>query len=102
MEDWVNKFAKELADAIAAVVAEDPTVEAVRAKARESGYEMRLTLEAVVGFASRKQGRVPMITNPNRQLPAGKRYEFTANDCRGLRAMGIDPTRVKDDNEQGK
>jgi len=55
MDDVVNRFAKELADAIAAAVAENPQVEACRARAREAGYDMRVTLEAVVGFASRTQ-----------------------------------------------
>jgi len=38
MDDVVNRFAKELADAIAAAVAENPQVEACRAKAREAGF----------------------------------------------------------------
>ena len=37
MDDVVNRFAKELADAIAAAVAENPQVEACRARAREAG-----------------------------------------------------------------
>ena len=40
MED-VNRFARELADAIAAAVAEHPQVEACRERARAAGYEMR-------------------------------------------------------------
>ena len=44
MDDVVNRFAKELADAIAAAVAENPQVEACRAKAREAGFDMRVTL----------------------------------------------------------
>ena len=55
MDDVVNRFARELADAIAAAVAENPQVEACREKARAAGFEMRLTLEAVVGFVSRSQ-----------------------------------------------
>ena len=50
MDDVVNRFAKELADAIAGAVAENPQVEACRAKAREAGFDMKVTLEAVVGF----------------------------------------------------
>ena len=50
MDDVVNRFAKELADAIAAAVAENPQVEACRARARDAGYDMRVTLEVVVGF----------------------------------------------------
>ena len=56
MDDVVNRFAKELADAIAAAVAENPQVEACRAKAREAGFDMRVTLEAVVGFVNRTNG----------------------------------------------
>jgi hypothetical protein len=51
--DDVNRFARELADAIAAAVAEHPKVEACRERARAAGYEMKVTLEAVVGFVSR-------------------------------------------------
>jgi hypothetical protein len=57
MDDVVNRFAKELADAIAAAVAENPQVEACRAKAREAGFDMKVTLEAVVGFVNRTTGR---------------------------------------------
>ena len=53
MDDVVNRFARELADAIAAAVADDPKVEACREKARAAGFEMRVTLDAVVGFISR-------------------------------------------------
>src|SRR5260221_11870734 len=55
MDDVVNRFARELADAIAAAVAENPQVEACREKARAAGFEMKLTLETVVGFFSRSQ-----------------------------------------------
>jgi len=46
MDDVVNRFARELADAIAAAVAENPQVEACREKARAAGFEMKVTLEA--------------------------------------------------------
>ena len=57
--DDVNRFARELADAIAAAVAENPQVEACRERARAAGYEMRVSLEAVVGFMSREK-RAPV------------------------------------------
>ena len=73
MDDVVNRFAKELADAIAAAVAENPQVEACRAKAREAGFDMKVTLEAVVGFVNRNSGgSVAKITTPARLLPARK------------------------------
>ena len=53
MDDTVNRLAKELAQAIRAAVAADPTVEACRAKARTAGYEIHLSIDAEVGFANR-------------------------------------------------
>ncbi len=53
MDDTVNRLAKELAQAIAAAVQSDPNVEACRAKARAAGYELHLSIDAEVGFASR-------------------------------------------------
>ena len=90
MDDVVNRFAKELADAIAAAVAENPEVEACRARAREAGYDMRVTLEAVVGFINRNNGTaVTKITTPARLLPARKAFELTTNDRRFLRSLRI-------------
>ena len=90
MDDVVNRFAKELADAIAAAVAENPEVEACRAKAREAGFDMRVTLEAVVGFVSRTNGNaVTKITAPARLLPGRRSFELTTNDRRFLRSLRI-------------
>jgi hypothetical protein len=90
MDDVVNRFAKELADAIAAAVAENPQVEACRARAREAGYDMRVTLEAVVGFMNRTNGAaVTKITTPARMLPPRKAFDLTANDRRFLRSLRI-------------
>jgi hypothetical protein len=106
MDDVVNRFARELADAIAAAVAENPQVEACREKARAAGFEMKLTLEAVVGFVSRTQagGALAKITTPARNaanasagatgaagnVPQPRRsFEVTANDRRFLRSLRI-------------
>jgi hypothetical protein len=100
MDDVVNRFARELADAIAAAVAENPQVEACREKARAAGFEMKLTLEAVVGFVSRVQqtGALAKVTAPARaaagtptssaQQPR-RTFEVTANDRRFLRSLRI-------------
>ena len=53
MDDVVNRMARELSDAIAAAVAEDPRVEACRERARAAGFEMKLSLEAIIGFVNR-------------------------------------------------
>src|SRR6187431_224278 len=53
MDDVVNRMARELSDAIAAAVAEDPRIEACRERARAAGFEMKVSLEAVIGFMNR-------------------------------------------------
>src|SRR6266700_1631399 len=92
MDDVVNRFARELADAIAAAVAENPQVEACREKARAAGFEMKLTLEAVVGFVSRSQnGALAKVAAPARALvqQPRKNFDVTANDRRFLRSLSI-------------
>jgi len=97
MDDVVNRFAKDLADAIAAAVAENPQVEACRAKARDAGFDMRVTLEAVVGFVNRTSGNsVTKITTPTRLLPARRSFDLTANDRRFLRSLRIGADEAKE------
>jgi len=88
MDSLVNQLARELTDAIAEAVAADPRVEACREKARAAGLEMRVSLEAVVGFADR--------TNPQQTKAAGARrqaqrnaLEMSANDRRFLKSLRI-------------
>jgi hypothetical protein len=98
MDDVVNRFAKELADAIAAAVAESTQVEACRASAREAGFEMRVTLEAVVGFVIRNNGgAVTKITTPARLLPSRRAFDLTANDKRFLRSLRIGADEAKEE-----
>ena len=91
MDDVVNRFARELADAIAAAVAENPQVEACREKARAAGFEMKVTLEAVVGFVSRSQSAA--LTEGDdagaRACQPKRSLEVTANDRRFLRSLRI-------------
>ena len=95
MDDVVNRFARELADAIAAAVAENAQVEACREKARAAGFEMKVTLEAVVGFVSRSQTaaltKVTAATQPRavRDVQPRRMFEVTANDRRFLRSLRI-------------
>ena len=97
MDDVVNRFAKELADAIAAAVAENQQVEACRARAREAGFDMRVTLEAVVGFVNRNNGNaVTKITTPSRLLPAKRQFDLSANDRRFLRSLRIAADEAKE------
>ena len=91
MDDVVNRFARELADAIAAAVADNPQVEACREKARAAGFEMKVTLEAVVGFASRSHSPASTkVLTAARVVSRPKRHsEVTANDRRFLRSLRI-------------
>lgn len=91
MEDVVNRFARELADAIAAAVANSPQVEACREKARAAGYDMKVTLEAVVGFANRGQQTQALtrVAAPSKLVPVRRGFEVTANDRRFLRSLRI-------------
>ena len=102
MDDVVNRFARELANAIAAAVADNQQVEACRAKAREAGFDMRVTLEAVVGFVNRNNGAaVTKVTTPARLLPGHRAFELTANDKRFLRSLRIGADEAKEPTVEG-
>jgi hypothetical protein len=90
MDDVVNRFARELADAIAGAVGDDPKVEACRERARAAGFEMRVTLEAVVGFMNRTNtNAVARVPTPARVVPTRRAFDITANDRRFLRSLRI-------------
>ena len=90
MDDVVNRFARELADAIAAAVADNPQVEACREKARAAGFEMKVTLEAVVGFVNRPPSHgLAKVVAPGRAPSARRSFDVTANDRRFLRSLRI-------------
>ena len=100
MDDVVNRMARELSDAIAAAVAEDARVEACRERARAAGFEMRVSLEAVIGFVNRSTpGALTRVTNSQKALRAERRnLEMSANDRRFLRSLRIaaDETQEKE------
>lgn len=101
MDDMVNRFARDLADAIAAAVANNPEVEACRERARAAGYEMKVNLEAVVGFVNRSPSAAEGPAVPARVGAAAKAtvprkpYEMTVNDRRFLRSLRIASEEVK-------
>jgi hypothetical protein len=93
MDDTLSRLARELADAIAAAVAADPQVEACRERARAAGYEMRVSLEAVVGFAPRQvpgEEPGPKVHTPRRVL------EINQSDRRFLKSLRISPDTVEE------
>ena len=90
MDDVVNRFARELADAIAEAVAGNPKVEACRERARAAGFEMKLTLDAEVGFADRSQPAGADARGASKRVGRSRRsFEVTASDRRFLRSLRI-------------
>jgi hypothetical protein len=90
MDAVVNQLARELAEAIRAAVADDARVEACREKARDAGFDMRVSLEAVIGFVSRTPGAQPVKVAPSRRVTATKLpLDITANDRRFLKSLRI-------------
>ncbi len=94
MDDIVNRFAHELAQAIAEAIAGNPQVETCREKARAAGFEMRLSLEAVVHFVHRPPAttstalmKVPPAEHAEPRMPGSP--DITANDRRFLRSLRI-------------
>ena len=100
MDDVVNRMARELSDAIAAAVAEDARVEACRERARAAGFEMKVTLEAVIGFVNRTTpGALAKVAAPQKPARVERRsLEMSANDRRFLRFLRIaaDETQEKE------
>jgi hypothetical protein len=101
MDDVMNRMARELSDAIAAAVAEDARVEACRERVRAAGYEMRVSLEAVIGFVNRTTpGALAKIGAPQKAVRGSERrnLEMSANDRRFLRSLRIaaDETQEKE------
>lgn len=100
MDDVINRLARELADAIAAAVADDPQVEACRERARAAGFEMRVTLEAVVGFINRTNTTaVAKVPTPTRIVATRRQFDITANDRRFLRSLRIAADEAKEEVE---
>jgi hypothetical protein len=94
MDDVVNRLARELSDAIAASVAEDPRIEACRERARAAGFEMKVSLEAVIGFMNRTAPGALAKIGPTPQKAARaaaerRNFEMSANDKRFLRSLRI-------------
>ena len=77
---------------------EDPGIEACREKARAAGYEMQVSLEAVIGFGNRN-GTQALAKVGAPAPPRAKRMDITANDRRFLRSLRIaaDPANQKVD-----
>ena len=85
-DDVVKQLSRELADAIVVAVGKDPGVEACYEKARAAGYSMKVSLEAVVGFA---RGGVEAASKQPKLLSVGTPEAMSSNDRRFLRSLRI-------------
>lgn len=93
MTNVMTQLARELADAISVAIKEDSSVAACWEKARAAGYEMQVSLEAVVGFGSRARSQAPAeldaSAGPEDPGDPGRPIEMTADDRRFLRSLRI-------------
>lgn len=98
MDDVVNRLARELADVIGSAVAGDTRVEACREKARVAGYEMQLSLEAIIGFGSCVDSQVlTKVETPAKLTKSNLKIAMTANDKRFLRSLRIAADEMSQD-----
>jgi hypothetical protein len=86
MESLVNQLARELSEAIAAAVADDARVEACREKARAAGLDLRVSLEAVIGFVNRSGAG---SRSGAKKLTGRRTMEMSATDRRFLKSLRI-------------
>lgn len=91
MDDVPNRFARELADAISAAVAQSADVERCRERVRAAGYHLQLSLEATVGFSAADGDDTAAggESSPAPDLEALPPFEITADDRRFLRSLRI-------------
>jgi hypothetical protein len=87
MDSLVNQLARELSEAIAVAVSQDARVEACREKARASGLELRVSLEAAIGFVPR-EGNAVMRPAQKKSAARGP-LDMSANDRRFLKSLRI-------------
>lgn len=101
MDDVQNSFARELADAVAAAVAQSADVERCRERARAAGFHLHLTLEATVGFGA-LAGHEPLESVVTAEATADELpvFEVNASDRRFLRSLRIaaDEVNVEETN----
>ena len=89
MDSQMNQLARELTEAISAAVAADARVEACREKARAAGYDMRVSLEAIVGFSSLDKKGARRGIRRTAPAASSRSFEMSANDRRFLKSLRI-------------
>lgn len=85
VDSVMQQLARELSEAISAAVAADPRIEACREKARAEGYELKLSLDASVGFVPAEG----VAKAPQKRAASRPAAEMTATDRRFLKSLRI-------------
>jgi hypothetical protein len=88
MDSTMKQLARELTEAVSVAVSKDARVEACRERAKAAGYDMRVSLEAVVSFTSRDEGKGPKSA-AGRRAAGRPGLEMSANDRRFLKSLRI-------------
>ena len=94
MDSVVNQVARELTEAISAAVADDARVEACREKARAAGFDLKVTLEAIIGFVDREKSANQK--GAARKAAGRQAFEMSANDRRFLKSLRISADEVQE------
>ncbi len=89
VDSVMQQLARELSEAIAAAIAADPRIEACRENARAEGYELKLSLDASVGFVATAEGATAARSAAPKKAPARPAAEMTATDRRFLKSLRI-------------
>jgi hypothetical protein len=89
VDSVMQQLARELSAAISAAIAADPRIEACREKARGEGYELRLSLDASVGFVPSADGPAAAKPAVPRRTSARPAAEMTVTDRRFLKSLRI-------------
>ena len=87
MDSLMNQLARELTEAVSAAVANDTRVEACRERARAAGFDMRVSLEAVVAFTTRDASSPK--GQGSRRTGSRSGFDMSANDRRFLKSLRI-------------
>jgi len=88
MDEMAKRFARELARGIIAAVATDPRFEACRARARAAGFDLDVSVEALLGAITIQPfgGPGKGVTPSPRPSPA---LEMSTSDRRFLKSLRI-------------
>ena len=86
MDDRVKQLMKDLGEAISEAVSDSVRVESILQAIRDSGYEARLMLEAIIAVESNGQVNQGIVLGEDQETDS---EIFTAEDRRFLKLLKI-------------